>query len=54
MKIEIKQNNRGYVVNYSGSVRKDGSYSYIPTEELKMIEDVAEALLDFKVRVERK
>lgn len=54
MKINIRTNNNGYVVEVEGSIMHDGEYVYRSIDEILMLEFVANALLDKKMRVEYK
>lgn len=54
MKIELHDNNRGYVLTIENCIRKNGEYSYINTEEEKLLEDIGELIFGYKVKVERR
>ena len=54
MKIDIRTNKTGYVINIEGAVKDNGESSYINTQEFKMLETIGEALLGYKVAVTRK
>lgn len=49
-KIEILEVKNGYIVTVSDDT-KGGDYVYKSTEEFKMLEDIAKALIGLKVEV---
>lgn len=52
MNINIRTNNNGYVVEVEGSIKYNGEFVYRNTDEILMLEFVANVLLDKKMRVE--
>ncbi len=52
MKIELHSNNSGYVIVIENSIKHNGEYSFINTQEFKLIEFLGELILDRKVKVE--
>lgn len=52
MKINLRTNQNGYVVEIEGSIKHNGEFVYRNTDEILMLEFIAELLLDKKMRVE--
>lgn len=54
MHIEIDTVNNGLVYEIGGSIKHNGEFICKATEEFDMLERIGEALLGFKIKVERR
>ncbi len=52
--ISIKEVRNGYQYTIKGSIKTDGDYNCMNTQEFKMLEHLGEVLLGFKIKVERR
>lgn len=53
-KITIDKKKNGYLFSIEGTVKNDGEYICKNTEEFDMLERIGEAIMGYKIVVERK